>query len=114
MPYDEARYRVPDLGYFTKAQTLEDAKGELGASVAAFVIEVISDNDLGKAIEDKLWEYFENGVQVVWHIFPSRQVVKVYTSPLENKICIKDMVCSAAPVLPGFEITVNRIFQLEA
>ncbi len=111
--YDEQRYRIPDLAFFTKQQTLAAAKGLRGSAVPEFVIEIISDNDSGKLMEEKIWEYFENGVKVMWQIFPSRQVVKVYTSPLENKICIADMVCSAAPVLPGFELSVNQIFHLE-
>lgn len=114
MSYDNGRHRVSDLAYFSKQQTLAAAKGEHGDSVAAFLIEVISDNDTIREVEKKIWEYFENGVQVLWQVFPEREVVKVYTSPLENKICIKEMVCSAAPALPGFDVTVNQIFQLEA
>lgn len=112
LAYDAVRYRIPDLAYFTRAQTLADAQGAGLPNIPAFVAEVISDSDTGKSIEDKLWEYFENGVQVVWHIFPSRQLVKVYTSPLLNKVCIQDMVCSAAPALPEFEMPAAAVFRL--
>ena len=111
MAYNDFRYRVPDLAYFTKQQTVAAAKGQHG--ISAFVVEVISNNDSGIAIEEKMWEYFEHGVQVVWHIWPSLQVVKVYTTPLESKSLIGDMVCSAAPALPDFEMTPNQIFHLE-
>jgi len=76
------------------------------------MVEAISDNDNSKAIDDKLWEYFENGVQVVWHIFPSRQVVKVYTAPLHNVSCVKKMICLAAPALSAFEMTADQIFKV--
>lgn len=82
MSYGANRYRIPDLAYFTPEQTVADAKGNT-ANVATFVVEIISDSDTGRAIEDKLWEYFENSVQTVWYIFPSRQLVKTYTSPFE-------------------------------
>ncbi len=65
MSYDGHRYRVPHLAYFSKIQTLADAEGKQERSVPLFAIKVISDNDIGKSIENKLWEYFENGVQVV-------------------------------------------------
>jgi Uma2 family endonuclease len=112
MAYDNLRYRVPDLAYFTQQQTLAAAKGERDG-VAAFVIEIISGSDSGTAIEEKMWEYFANGVQVVWHIWPSLRVVKVYTAPLESKSLIGGMVCSAAPALPEFEMTPDQIFRLE-
>lgn len=112
LAYSEERYRIPDLAYFTREQTRNDAQGLSVKSISSFVAEVISDNDTGKMIEDKLWEYFENGVQVVWHIFPSRKVVKIYTSPLQVTICIQDMICSAAPALPEFSMTANEVFQL--
>jgi Uma2 family endonuclease len=111
MAYSVERYRIPDLAYFTKEQTRADAEGGAVPNVAGFVIEVISDTDTGKSIEDKLWEYFENGVQVVWQIFPSRQLV--YTSPLNSTLCIKEMVCSAAPALPEFEMPAASVFTFQ-
>jgi len=113
MAYDDLRYRVPDLAYFTKQQTFSAAKDERDG-VAAFVVEVISGSDSGIGIEEKMWEYFANDVQVVWHIWPSLRVVKVYVSPIKATICVDDMVCSAAPALPGFEMTPNQIFHLDA
>ena len=111
MAYGANRYRIPDLAYFTSEQTVADAKGNT-ANVATFVVEIISDSDTGRAIEDKLWEYFENGVQTVWYIFPSRQLVKTYISPFECTVCIGEMVCSAAPALPDFAVSAANLFAL--
>lgn len=110
MSYDSKRYRVPDIAYYTKEQTKAAAKGQ--HAVASFAIEILSNTDLAKDIENKLWEYFDEGVQVVWHILPYRKIVKIYTSPFDVKVCINDIVCSAKPALPDFEITVNQIFEL--
>ena len=112
MAYDDRHYRIPDLAYYTRAQTKILATREF-FTVSSFVIEILfSDKDLAKDIENKLWEYFKNGVQVVWHIIPYRKIVKVYTSPQHVKICLADDVCSAKPALPDFEMTVHQIFEL--
>lgn len=79
-------------------------------SVCSFVAEVISKNDQINEVEEKLQEYFDNGVQVVWVIFPKLKQVKVYHSIRDITVCFGDDVCSAAPVLPDFQITVNEIF----
>lgn len=110
MSYNDDKYRIPDMAFYTKAQTKAAANGE--RSVSEFIIEILSDTDLQKNIENKLWEYFEQGVKCVWHIVPYRQLVKVYTSPREVKILLGDDICSAKPVLEDFEMTVNQIFEL--
>ena len=110
MAYDDKRYRVPDIAYYTAEQTKAAAKGQ--HTVSSFAIEILSNTDLAKDIENKLWEYFDEGVQVVWHIMPYRKIVKVYTSPFHVTVCIGDNICSAKPALPDFEMTVNQIFEL--
>jgi Uma2 family endonuclease len=109
MAYDDNRYRVPDMAYYTKEQTKAAANGE--HTVSSFVIEILSDTDLAKNIEIKLWEYFEEGVKVVWHVIPYKQIVKVYTSPFQVSICKEDEVCSAAAAI-DFDMTPNAIFNL--
>ena len=111
MAYDDKRYRIPDMAYYTREQTKAAAQGQ--HTIASFVIEIISDSDYAKDIETKLWEYFKNDVQVVWHIMPYQKLVKVYTSPRDVTICLEEDICSAKPALPDFEITVNQIFELK-
>ena len=100
--------RRPDIAYFTKQQ-VQDGRAGIDV-IPAFVIEVISETDLMYKIEDKLTEYFKAGVQVVWNIVPEHQIVYVYSSRKNVKVCTEDDICSASPVLPEFEIAVNQIF----
>jgi Uma2 family endonuclease len=103
------RTRRTDMAFLTRQQ-LEDSKtGD--TSVAPFVIEVISSNDKINEVETKLTEYFDNGVQVVWQIFPLINIVKVYTSVKDITICSGEDVCSAAPFLPAFRMSVNQILR---
>jgi hypothetical protein len=55
-------------------------------------------------------EYFETGVQTIWHIFPELQIVRVSVSPKEIKVCTREDECSAQPVLPDLAMKVNDIF----
>jgi len=102
------RTRRADIAYLTNTQMNLSRNGEL--SVCTFVAEVISKNDQINEVEEKLAEYFDNGVQVVWVIFPKLKQVKVYRSVRDITVCFGDDVCSAAPTLPDFEISVNDIF----
>ncbi|WP_420148412.1 Uma2 family endonuclease [Spirosoma sp.] len=100
--------RRPDIAYFTNGQVEHARSGE--DVIPAFVIEVLSETDQAYRIEEKIAEYFKAGVQVIWNINPEQEVVYVYTSRKHVTICLEDDVCSAAPVLPGFTISVNTLF----
>lgn len=102
------RTRRPDIAYMNGEQMQNAPTGEL--SVCAFVAEVISKNDQINEVEQKLQEYFDSGVQMVWVIFPKLKQVKVYHSIRDITVCFGDDICSATPVLPDFQISVNDIF----
>jgi Uma2 family endonuclease len=111
MSYDDKRYRIPDLAFYTFEQTKAAARGE--HTVSSFVIEILSDTDLAKNVEDKIWEYFQEGVQVVWHVLPYRKIVKIFTSPKNVKVCVMGEVCEAAPAIPEFSMLVEEVFALD-
>jgi Uma2 family endonuclease len=95
-----------DLVFFS-AEDIE--KSDEIKPIPAFVIILISENDKVGDIQEKISEYFKAGVggvplKVVWLVFPEEKSVHVYTSRRDVKICIENDICSAAPVLPDFEI----------
>jgi Uma2 family endonuclease len=95
-----------DLVFFS-AEDVE--KSDEIKPIPAFVIILISENDKVSDIQEKISEYFKAGVggvplKVVWLVFPEEKSVHVYTSRRDVKICIENDICSAAPVLPDFEI----------
>jgi Uma2 family endonuclease len=100
--------RRPDIAYFTDEQIRKGRENE--DVVPEFVIEVISTNDQIIPVRSKLREYFKHGVKVAWLVYPDAQEVEVYTSYKEVKICTGTDICSAAPVLPEFELSVADIF----
>ncbi len=97
--------RRPDIAYLSKVQIIEADNGE--DPIPEFVVEIISDNDNINKVESKIKEYYKAGVKVVWLIFPEEKTVHVYTSRRDVKICIENDICSAAPVLPEFEIGID-------
>jgi Uma2 family endonuclease len=101
--------RRPDISYLSKSQI--QATKQTGEDVIpAFVIEILSDNDNVNKVEEKVEEYFKAGVKVVWNIYFEQRVVYVYTGRKTVKICTDDDICSAAPVLPDYEVSVTQLF----
>lgn len=106
------KYRRPDIAWLTTEQAYNLADPN-ARDVPAFVIEVISTNDQINLVKKKMANYRDAGVKVVWHIFPELQQVDVYTGPNLNHMTtfVGDEICTAAPVLPDFAISVNDIFK---
>lgn len=105
--FASGQVRCPDLACFAAEQI---QVGRLqGQPVPLFVIEIVSKHDKIKAMHDKLDEYFANGVQCVWYIFPDKQRVDLYIAPLNIQICVGETPCSAAPAL-DFSIKAADIF----
>ena len=100
--------RKPDLAIYTGDQLKTMTTGE--NQVALWVAEVVSDNDNANKINDKIEEYFNAGVQVVWIIYPHSKQVNVYTAIDKSTICRGKTVCSGAPAIGGFEIAAEELF----
>jgi len=101
-------YRIPDFSALTEAQVQAAERGEI--AIPGFVIEVISAHDNAIHLEKKLREYFDSGVQVVWHVFPDFNTVRIFHSVTESTGREGDQVCSAAPAFPDFSIKASEIF----
>jgi Uma2 family endonuclease len=100
--------RRPDIAFLTNEQLNLGRNNE--EVIPEFVIEIISGNDKLNPVQEKVTEYFKAGVKVVWLILPEEKLIEIYTSRRNVQICIEDDVCSAAPVLPYFEIKVSELF----
>jgi Uma2 family endonuclease len=103
-------HRRPDLFYFTDEQLAYTAHGE--NQVPSFIVEIISKNDNINKVVEKMGNYRAAGVQVVWHLYAFNEEVHVYAGEhLTSMTVLKgDEICSAAPALPAFEMSVNNIY----
>lgn len=106
-----SNHRRPEVAWLTEKQIYALAEPE-AYEVPRFVIEVVPTNDNINRVKEKMVNYSEAGVEVVWHIFPQLHQVDVYTGTLLHQmtVCKGTDLCSAAPVLPDFQLSVDAIF----
>jgi len=104
----ENAHRRPDLAWFSEEQAASMAHRQ--NQVPNFIIEIVSDNDNADNLLDKLSDYADAHVEVVWLISPKLEQVHIYSGKSQG-VYKGDMICSASPVLPEFQISVNDIFK---
>ncbi len=76
-----------------------------------FVIELCSPSDTVSVLGEKMKEYTENGALLVWLIVPDEKTVFVFR-PGQETVCLKNpSAVSGDPVLPGFVLNLQEIWE---
>jgi Uma2 family endonuclease len=107
--------RTPDLMFVAAAKWAEytTATNNWLLKPAVFIpdlaIEIVSPNDSYSEIEEKVEEYLEKGVQLVWIFDPQRQRVTTYQAEQIIKLGKNDTL-TGGDVLPGLAIQLSEIF----
>jgi Uma2 family endonuclease len=106
--------RIPDVAFFS----LERLPGgevpdePIPLLVPDLAVEVISRSNTPKEMNEKLKEYFEKGVRLVWYVRPRSRVVDVYTMPDHYTRLTASMRLDGGDVLPGFSVPVGELFKM--
>ncbi len=103
--------RMPDVAFISQAR-LSALKNRPAFVPFApdLAVEVISPGNTDDEMERKLNEYFDDGVKLVWYVYPDTQTVLVYRSPEQvRKLTIDDNL-DGEEVLPGFTLAIREWF----
>jgi Uma2 family endonuclease len=106
--------RIPDVAFFSWERL---PGGELPDEpipllVPDLAVEVISRSNTPKEMAEKLKDYFEAGVRLVWFVRPRSRVVDVYTAQDHFTRLTASMRLDGGDVLPGFSVQVGELFQM--
>lgn len=103
--------RSPDVT-FVKLDKLPDGQSPdtFGYLVPDFAVEVLSPSDSMRQVGQKIGEYLEVGVELVWLADPSTRSVTAYRSLTAIRHYSSPENIDAEPLLPGFSAPVERFF----
>ncbi len=82
----------------------------ISASPPDLAVEVVSPNDLYYEVEEKVQEYLNAGVSLVWVIDPEVRVVRVHRADSTAAYLTENDELSGEDVLPGFRCRVRSLF----
>jgi Uma2 family endonuclease len=103
--------RSPDV-VFVRAEKLPHGEVPVGFGelIPDLCVEVLSPNDSLRDVAQKIGEFLECGVPIVWLVDPERKNVTVYRSLSQIEQYDGDDVITAESILPGFSCAVSRFF----
>jgi len=104
--------RVPDVSFIPWDRMPEEEEPEenIWSVTPALAIEVLSDSNTKKEIDQKIHDLFATGCQLAWVINPKTQKAKVYTSAKRFKEIDKTSFLDGGKVLPGFTLPLTKLF----
>lgn len=103
--------RSPDVTYVRNEKLpKEEDQYKFAEFLPDLAVEVLSPGDRPGFVLEKIGEFLENGVPIVWLVNPAHKTVTEYRSLSEIKQYTGDDVISAEPVLPGFSCSIARFF----
>jgi Uma2 family endonuclease len=109
--FPNGNLRSPDVS-FVRNEKLPGGVSPVtfGELVPDFAVEVLSPDDRPSRVAQKIGEFLEFGVLLVWVVDPEAQTVTVYRSLSQTQQFTAKDTITAEPVLPGFASLVSRFF----
>jgi Uma2 family endonuclease len=102
--------RSPDLSFVSAgrfpAEQVPDAFADLAPDLA---VEVVSPGDRARYVLEKVGEYLDAGVRLVWVIDPKKGKAIVYRSLSDARELGRQDALDGEDVLPGFSVTLVEI-----
>jgi Uma2 family endonuclease len=107
--------RIPDVSFISAAKLADNAlrKHRVARLAPDLAVEVLSDSNTDKEMEQKLKDYFAAGTQLVWIVDPEAKTLLAHTSPAAGRLYRENEIVPGEPVLPGFELELQSLFQTD-
>ena len=106
--------RSPDAGWVARARLAAltpEEREQFLPLCPDFVIELRSPSDRLAILQDKMAEYVSNGAQLAWLIDPTARRVLLYRPEVEPESLQDPLLLRGDPVLPGFVLTLQSIWE---
>ena len=109
--FPNGNLRSPDVS-FIRMDKLPGGKSPVtfGEFVPDLAVEVLSPGDSPRHILQKIGEFLECGVSLVWLVDPKTQTVTTFRSLSQTQQFTAQDTINAEPILPGFACLVSRFF----
>jgi Uma2 family endonuclease len=102
--------RVPDVSFVALGRFPNEVVPDDFADVVPdLVVEILSPRDETRALLDKIGEYLQAGVRLVWLVDPKHRRAAVYRSSTDVQDLGPDGVFDGGDVVPGFRCDVREI-----
>lgn len=108
------RVRMPDVAFisFDRLPNRKTPGVPIPDLYPDLAVEVLSDSNTRREMENKLQEYFKAGTKLVWYVDLKTKSVEVFTSPTQMTRLSGNDTLNGGEVLSGFEVALPTLFEI--
>ena len=108
---DPDTVRAPDAAFVSQDRLSADAIPDSYIDlIPDLVVEVVSPNDRRREVQEKVEEWLNAGVRLVWVLYPATRTAIVYRSLSDVSNLTADDYLDGENVVPGFSCPVGDLF----
>jgi Uma2 family endonuclease len=105
-----ATVRGPDLSFVAAGRMPDGPSAELPRLAPDLAVEIVSPSNRPAEIHEKVMQYLEAGVRLVWIVDPRARTIAVHRPGTAARVLALDDPLNGEDVLPGFTVPVRRVF----
>ena len=109
--HDPDTVRAPDCAFLSNARAPDRLSKRYVEATPDLVVEVVSPDDRAEEVSDKVDQWLRAGVSLVWVVHPRTRIVVTHRPDGQARILREGDTLSGDEVVPGFELTVGRLFE---
>ncbi len=104
--------RGPDIAFVDKSRVDQVPQRGFSGVIADMVVEVVSPSERAARVEAKIEEFLQAGVRLAWLLDPGPETLVEFHGQSRRELRGDDRV-SGHDVLPGFDLAVRQLFELD-
>ena len=110
--HDPDTVRAPDAAFVSQSRLSADEIPDGYIDLAPdLVIEVVSPNDRRREVREKVEEWLNAGVRLVWVLYPTTRSAIIYRSLNDVTHLAADDYLDGEDVVPGFRCRLGELFE---
>jgi len=109
-----ATVRRPDTSFVARERVPPNALVEdIPLPPLDLAVEVVAPDERADEVQQKVCEYLDAGVRLVWVFWPDSRSVIIHTSDAEPHQLTEQDTLDGGSVLPGFSVSVAELFDTD-
>lgn len=110
-PHDPKKVRIPDVSFIRADRLPPEGPMEGHCRIVPdLVVEVVSPNDIAEELDEKIEDFLQAGVPLVWVLNPHTRTVQIHRAGGHDSRLRHGDILDGEDVLPGFRCEVARLF----
>jgi Uma2 family endonuclease len=105
------RVRAADIAFIRQERVPSlEVRQHIMEVITDLVVEILSQHDTVAEIHEKIEDWLNAGVQMLWVVDPFRRTVTIYQPGYDPRLLGEHGALDGDPVVPGFRCAVAEIF----